>query len=203
MGKLIDLTGQKFGRLLVLSRASNKGNHTRWSCQCECGNTTIVQSNNLKSSNTKSCGCLNLDNITKHGYSDTVEYHVWENMKARCYNPNHPEYHRYGARGIKICKQWFNSFENFYKDLGMRPSSKYSLDRIDNNGNYESSNCRWTTAKIQTDNRRNTRYFNNEPLANYCKRTEKNLKTIDWRLRNGWLLEDACKTPIGQRRKKK
>lgn len=117
----------------------------------------------LASGNTKSCGCLRRETTSlvglakkTHGMRDTPEYGVWANMKDRCYNPSSEDYKNYGGRGIKVCERWLNSFENFYEDMGEKPWSKllYSLDRINNDGNYEPSNCRWATVKQQVNNRR-------------------------------------------------
>lgn len=157
MGKLVDLTGQSFGRWTVLNREGKKGGFVSWLCRCECGKRNVVASNSLRTGNSKSCGCYTLEKITTHGknknYVIAPEYKTWHMMVQRCTNPNNDGYGDYGGRGIKVCDRWLN-FEDFYADMGDRPSLKYSLDRIDNNGNYEPSNCRWAT---QTDQSRNQR----------------------------------------------
>jgi len=162
--KLKDLTGQQFGRLKVIRR-SNQTSPVRWHCECKCGRTLDPLSGNLVRGDIRSCGCLRkrtcaetgLRNIT-HGYSLNGKvrrtYKSWQSMKQRCGNPRAPNYKNYGSRGITVCKHWLNSFENFLADMGERPEGK-TLDRYpDNNGNYESGNCRWATAKQQIANRR-------------------------------------------------
>lgn len=130
----------------------------RWLCQCKCGTTKEVLSYSLKKGLSQSCGCLSKELTRqrgiKHGMTRTPEYHAWRNMKYRCCNPNHPEYKRYGARGILVCERWMNSFQDFIDDMGARPGDQYSIDRVDNNGNYEPGNCRWTTLKQQNRNTR-------------------------------------------------
>jgi hypothetical protein len=161
MGRFIDLTGMSFSRLTVLSRAENsKGKHSRWLCQCECGNITIVQSGNLRNGHTRSCGCLLPDTVTTHGLSQDKdimkEYHAWEHMRFRCLNETDPQYADYGGRGISICKRW-DDFSLFLEDMGKKPGKDLSIDRKDNNGDYEPSNCKWSTSTEQSQNSRNSR----------------------------------------------
>ena len=154
-----DLTGSKFDRLQVIEegpKASDR--HATWICKCDCGNITTVKSSYLLQGITRSCGCYNIEQIklanTTHGKSNTSEYEIWCGMKKRCYNPNYKEFRYYGGRGITICDSWKNSFEAFYQDMDRRPSSKHSIDRVNNDGNYEPSNCRWATIKEQNNNKR-------------------------------------------------
>lgn len=143
-----DITNQKFNRLTVLHRAERT---SFWICQCECGNIIEVASKKLKNGHTKSCGCYNTDRITTHGMAGTPEYNSWQDMKDRCLNPNNRRFEHYGGRGITVCDEWKDSFETFYADMGPRPE-EHSLDRIDVNGNYEASNCRWADNATQARN---------------------------------------------------
>ena len=171
MRKLIDLTGQKFHRFTVISfshTADIKGKKMRlWDCECECGNKRILSSSKLNSGKHKSCGCLRVDNgktkNLRHGHTSgsfSPEYRAWQNMLTRCYNPKATRFEHHGGRGIGVCDKWRNSFEEFFKDVGKRPSPNHTLDRYpDNDGNYEPSNFRWATQKQQSQNRRSTRFI--------------------------------------------
>ena len=154
--KKIDLTGRRFGRLVVVGEAGRtKRGKITWECLCDCGKTTVIIGDNLRSGNTLSCGCYGREVVryanTTHGMARTREYNIWEGMKNRCQNKTHPDYPNYGGRGIKVCSRWM-SFENFFFDMGV--SHGLSIDRINNDGNYEPSNCRWATASEQNLNRR-------------------------------------------------
>ena len=127
------------------------------------------------------------------------EYHSWKHMRQRCYNPRNKKYAIYGGRGIKICARW-NDFENFFEDMGRKPSPEYSLDRINNNGNYEPKNCRWATPKQQVRNRSISKnvFFRGEntPLKDVCDILGVNYCTINMRLHRGWNMEQAVKVPV-------
>jgi hypothetical protein len=162
----MDLTGQRFGRLVVDAYASkNRNRNAAWFCKCDCGNEKVVLAINLRKGTTKSCGCLRRDlgrnlgkSSSKHGHAvnnnASLEYNIWHGIKQRCLNPNNRNYPLYGGRGILVCKRWENNFSNFLEDMGPRPNREYSIDRIDPDGNYEPPNCRWTTSKEQYKNRR-------------------------------------------------
>ncbi len=155
------MINSKFNRLKII----NITNYNTVYCICECGNYTTVKLNDLKSGNTKSCGCLKKEldktRTLRHGYSRRgklkKEYVSWAGMKYRCLNPNCRAYDRYGGRGIKVFKPWIDSFETFLKDVGPCPSNKHSLDRINTNGHYYPSNVRWATTKQQAINRNGNR----------------------------------------------
>lgn len=170
-----DLTGQTFNKLTVLNYAySHHGKY--YNCLCHCGTKTIVLGSKLTNQKTKSCGCYSREQIikrsTKHGMRHTREYNIWCHMKARCYRKTNTRYKYYGARGIKICDQWVNSFKQFYLDMGDAPD-KYTIERINNNGNYEPSNCKWATQYDQVQNSRNCVYITymkqTKTLTNWAK----------------------------------
>lgn len=153
-----NLEGRTFGRWTVLKRANDRNQRRiRFICKCSCGIEKSVASEFLLNGQSSSCGCFKKERsrllLLKHGLSNSKEYNCWRNMKQRCLNVNNTSWHRYGGRGIKICKRWVNSFENFIKDMGSPPSVKHQIDRINNNGNYIPNNCRWVTLTENTRNR--------------------------------------------------
>jgi len=167
MGKFINLIGQKFGRLLIIGPAGkNKYGQYLWECLCECENIKIISGNHLLMENTKSCGCLRKGISHKthiiHGHAKTgkesTTHRSWTNMLNRCNNPNYKRYQDYGGRGIAICKRWQESdgkgFLNFLEDMCKRPGKEYSIDRINNELGYFKENCKWSTAKQQSNNKR-------------------------------------------------
>lgn len=159
MTRLVDLTGQRFGALVVLRRAPNRGRKSAWWVRCDCGAEKVTRGGGLKGGSVKSCGpsCRFSPSTTgriTHGKSKTVEYRIWKNMISRCETPSQSVYPHYGGRGIKVCDRWRNSFEVFLADMGPRPSPRHSIDRIDVDGDYEPNNCRWADAAEQRANRR-------------------------------------------------
>lgn len=155
---LIDLSGQRFGRLLV--KAWAEGRDKKWICVCDCGRQVDVRGAALRIGKTKSCGCLKAEKMAaglgaRHKMCETPTYSSWDSMIGRCMRPNDPTFGRYGGAGITVCQRW-TVFDNFFADMGERPAGT-SLDRIDPNGDYEPQNCRWASAKTQANNRRNNR----------------------------------------------
>lgn len=152
MSKLQDMTGMTIGKLTVVGRAAND-RHGRacWACLCGCGNSVTVGGFNLRSGNTKSCGCEQGGPV--HRMIGSKEHVAWVNMKQRCLNPNNPRYSSYGGRGITVCPEWME-FEAFYADMGDCPAANLSIDRINNDKGYEPGNCRWATASEQQRNKR-------------------------------------------------
>ncbi len=166
----IDRTNLRYGRLVCIKYLGNR----RWLCRCDCGIEKSINSVHLVDGHTQSCGCLNKEltiqrnksqenrlrtqkEKTTHGMSHSTEFRIWANMLDRCHRPNNKSFKDYGGRGITICDSWSNSFEAFYQDMGQRPSSNHSLDRIDNSLGYSLENCRWATRLEQANNKRNNR----------------------------------------------
>jgi len=162
MKKFMDLTGKSFERLEVIARAKNPyGNsNTVWLCRCTCGSELIVSGSNLRSGNSKSCGCLKIESAvrshTKHsGYGSRL-YRTWSGIKTRCSNENRDDYRNYGGRGITICEEWSDSFEKFREwSIANGYDETLTIDRKDNNGNYEPDNCQWVTFTVNCNNKRN------------------------------------------------
>ena len=162
MSKLKDITGQKFNRLLVISRVENaKSGKAMWLCKCDCGNQLKVWGSNLRNGHTQSCGCLQIERTVKasvvHGKAHTSIHNVWKAMKRRCTDPKDQYFHCYGGRGITVCQEWQDSFQAFYDHVSQLPhfgEAGRSIDRINNDGNYEPGNVRWATAKEQANNKR-------------------------------------------------
>lgn len=194
-----DLTDQVFGRLTATSPShKTKRRQWHWNCICGCGASCIAASTNLGSGATKSCGCLNKEvataRATTHGRTGTPIYHTWVSMRDRCNNSNNKRYPAYGGRGITVCERW-SSFENFYEDMGERPKGK-TLDRKDNNGNYEKDNCRWATKVEQSRNQRTNKMLSykgkTQCLAAWCEELELPYNRTKLRLtRYNWSVEGA------------
>lgn len=155
--KFVDISGRRFGRLTVIRFSRLKGGRQTWICLCDCGVQKEIIGRYLKSGRSTSCGCyrqeLATKNATIHGYTGTREFASWTSAIDRCTNPNSPKFKHYGGRGITMCQRWRESFTAFISDMGPRPP-KMSLDRINNDGNYEPGNCRWATQSQQCKNRR-------------------------------------------------
>lgn len=191
--------GLRFVRLEVIDPTPIKKNRNHYClCQCDCGTKKIININEMRRGKVKSCGCLGaIGGAKTHGKTKTRIYRIWISMKSRCNSPKSGGYEYYGARGIKIHKKW-ETFEGFYEDMGDPPSPLHSLDRINNNGDYELSNCRWATPKQQSRNKRTSRLIEWEgqklTLADWSERYNLNDSTVLCRLKRGWTLDQAFTT---------
>jgi len=196
--KAIDLTGHVYGRLKVVKFIKKVGSTALWECECTCGKVTQVFRGNLRSGSTVSCGCLSVEKLversTTHGMAHTREFSIWHGMKNRCFNPNSDCFQLYGGRGITVCEDWANSFEQFYKDMGKCPDN-HSIERIDVNGHYCPTNCKWATVDEQNNNKRtNVKItINGEELtmAQWSKRLGYTSPVIQQRRRRGWNMVEA------------
>lgn len=207
--KFKDITGERFGRLVVLGRNFIDGKWVgKWNCNCDCGNACVVEGELLRNGTTKSCGCYLKDRslLPLSPYSDSEAYkktkNIYHGMKRRCLSKNSAVYKHYGGRGIKVCDRWLESFENFYEDMGDCPSHKHQLDRINNEGNYESGNCRWATA---TENMGHTRgsnmiTYNGKTQCTTAWAREYNISVsaLRYRLAKGIGIEEALSTLVNK-----
>ena len=202
----LELTGMTFGRLTVIARAERgacPGPHLAWTCHCACGTVVTVVGPSLRTGLTKSCGCLRRE-VTgakrrSHRQSNSREYQSWAHAKRRCFSPRDANYANYGGRGITMCAEWRNSAATFLRDMGPCPTG-HTLDRIDNDGNYEPGNCRWATALTQTNNTRTNRRvtFRGEThtVAEWARIIGMPRDTLKCRLHHGWPPERALTTPV-------
>jgi len=209
-----DLTGQKFGRLIIINKIGYDKycKNILWNCRCDCGKTKVIRSSSLTCGNTKSCGCLlketTIERFTEHGHSTRTTisktYRSWDSMIQRCTNPNSPDYKRYGGRGITVCKRWLK-FPNFLKDMEARPQNR-TLERINNDNGYHKSNCKWASRKQQDRNKRSNRFFTfngkTQCMSDWAKEYNIHISTFQKRLKLGWLIEKALTTPVRKRGRK-
>lgn len=218
MGKFIDLTGSRFGRLTVIERANDhidpQGRRiVYWLCRCTCGNEVVVSGASLRRGSTFSCGCLGverrIESASKHHLCKSKIYSTWDRMKQRCVNPNSKNYKNYGARGIKVCDRWMFDFGAFYDDVSKLPNFGeigYSIDRIDVNGDYEPNNVRWANRETQANNTRTNRYITyngrKQTLAQWSREYNISYKRFISRINDyRWDFEKALTTPVKKREK--
>lgn len=208
MKELIDLTGKRFGRLEVLYEVDKKQSSDRiWKCKCSCGTVKNVRQRLLITGKTKSCGCIRKEELvkrsTKHNCSHTRIYGIYAKMKKRCYSENDKRYKDYGGRGIVICSEWLgeHGFENFYKwSVEHGYDDSLTIERINNDGNYEPSNCRWATYREQNRNKRNniviTMNGQTKILKDWCIELGMDYQSVKMRIHKGWNAERALTEPI-------
>lgn len=215
MSKFVDLTGRRYDRLTVIGMTdpyADKSGHkcNRWMCKCDCGGTAIATSGELNAGHTRSCGCLRRDRIResvmKHGFSKTRLYHIYLGMIDRCFDKTSDNYMNYGGRGITVCDEWkgtegIKRFIAWAKDSGY--SETLSLDRINVNGEYSPSNCRWATNKEQQNNKRDNRYITvggeTKTMKQWAEQYGIGYTTLKQRIYNGWEVEKAIKQPVDKR----
>lgn len=215
--RAIDHTGKRFGKIVALGPVERRvfGNYATvmWLCQCDCGNLTQAQVGHLVSGRHQSCGCVRLEkagaNLRTHNHTGSPEWHTWRGMKQRCENPKHKAFPRYGGRGITVCERWRADFLNFLEDMGERPSPAHELDREDNDGNYDSDNCRWVLRPVNNRNRSTTRKLTAFGRTRYVLEWAEDLgidpRTLRARLDRGWSPEDAVsvyKLKLGDQNRK-
>jgi hypothetical protein len=196
MSRFIDITGQRFGRLVVMERIGiDKHNNMTWLCVCDCGQYIKPAGSTLRNGKAKSCGCSRRIPDAK---SYTKEYQTWRSMIKRCYDPKNASYYSYGGRGITVCDRWLE-YENFQHDMGVRPHN-HSLDRIDNNAPYSPQNCRWATSHQQSRNRRSVRMLTHGDktlcVTDWAPLVKIDRQTILRRLYAGWSTHDALTKPL-------
>lgn len=204
--KLIDLTGQRFGKLTVISFDHRGSKKTYWNCSCDCGGKRTVSSDHLKSGEIIDCGCYkrHVAHMKKNPIYNTRLYRIWSLMKERCFNEKRKEYPNYGGRGIRVCDEWMNSESFINWSLSNGYKDGLTLDRIDNNGNYCPDNCRWVDRKVQGLNKRNNRYITHngetKTITQWAKDSNLPYHIIKKRIDIlGWSFEDAISKPIIQK----
>lgn len=208
MAASMDLTGQRFGRLVALNKLAVRSGHgSVWLCRCDCGKETSVRRDQLMGGNTKSCGCLRNDVNTIHGESKTKLHRIWAGMKQRCYDPNTTGYQNYGGRGVRVCDEWKNDFCAF-RDWALISGYRegLSIERQDTSGNYTPENCRWATAKEQANNRRSNILITYQGITLTEKQWAEKLgisyNTLHTRIKTrGWDIDRAFTTPVQSKRR--
>jgi hypothetical protein len=210
--KKIDLSNRTFGRLRVMEPAGkNRHGAYLWKCSCECGTEKVLTTSNLVHGNIISCGCKQAENRFKHGHAKrgqtrSPEYSSWSKMLNRCSDPNHRMWKRYGGRGITVCERW-NSFKLFLEDMGPMPAPKFTIERINNDGNYEPGNCRWATRKEQGNNRYTNRLLTHDgktlTIMQWAEVTGIRFGVIWDGLDRGWPVAEALTAPVDRNLRRK
>lgn len=206
MSRFIDITGNKYNKLKVISFYDIKDNKSRWLCQCDCGNQKILYGKDIKNGNTKSCGC----SLRKKKYDKETEkimkrlQNIYYCMKQRCYKKNNPTYKYYGARGVTICEEWLKDINNFHNwAMSSGYKNNLTIERIDVNGNYEPNNCKWVTKTQQGYNRTNTVSYTidnqTKCLSEWCKIYNINYEVVYKRLKRGQDIKEALSEPINEK----
>ena len=198
---LRDLTGQRFGRLLVIERANST--RVKWLCRCDCGKSKTIAASSLTCSVTRSCGCLSIETVkarATHSMCYTSEYEAWEGMKSRCYTESDDSFQHYGARGIKVCDRWLEAFQNFFDDMGLKPSPSHSLERLRIEDGYNPDNCVWGTPIDQANNKSTSVHLEykgrSQTVKQWCRELNMDYKTVIARVSQyGWPAERALGTP--------
>lgn len=208
--KFLDRSNVRYGRLVADRLAYfNSRDQAYWHCRCDCGNSATVFGGNLTSGQSRSCGCMALEgNNFRHGQAKTrahtKEYDCWVSMKSRVLNPKNKRFMSYGGRGIHICERWLESFENFFADMGAKPSAKHTIHRVDNNGNYEPKNCIWATKEqwwARSDSRMLEFRGQTKCVAEWAEVLSTSARNIYNRLKLGWTTERALTQPVRRQTK--
>lgn len=197
------IIGNRYGRWTVIDFSHTRKKASYWIARCDCGTLRTHQRSALVSGSTLSCGCLRGEQVaarnTTHGKRHSPEYGSWRAMKERCQNPKATKYPTYGGRGITICERW-QRFDNFFADMGPKPTPFHTLERINNGGNYEPGNCRWASNDEQAINRRNNHRIEIDGVTRTIAEWRRHLgiskSTYDARIRLGWSIKDALATPV-------
>lgn len=197
--------GDRFGRFVAVAAVADPV----WLFDCDCGTRSQRRKYPVVSGRILSCGCLRnektVERQTTHGRRNTSEYNVWRSMRDRCFNPNSEYSAEYAGRGIIVCQRWNESFSDFFADMGARPSPSHTIDRIDNDGNYEPGNCRWATKREQANNRRSNRRLTfmgvTCGVSEWADRQGLGRSTVEWRIKRGWSVERALTTPSAREKK--
>ena len=192
--------GKRYGRLILLEYAGIRKANRYFKCRCDCGNEKVIALSSLIQKATKSCGCLHREFVFIHGLSKTRTFKTWDSMLQRCNNPKNRSFKYYGAKGITFCERWL-FFENFFADMGTRPIGT-TLDRIRNDGNYEPSNCKWSTRKEQARNRRSNVLINHNEktkcMSAWAEEKGISRTTLHERLKRGWSINKAIEYPVNR-----